>query len=232
MSSGASPGPISTLLADDHELFRAGLRLSLEAAGTFEVCAETATADEAVKLAARLRPVLCLLDVQMPGDGVGAARRIVTSCPDVTVVMLTVVSDDERLFDALRAGAAGYLRKDIDPDRLPATLEGVLQGEAALSRSDTARVLAEFRRRGDRRLVLPGGRTVRFTDREWEICSLLLDGGTTRQVATELFLAPVTIRRHVSDAVAKLRVPDRAAALALLRSSGVVPHRGSWRSGR
>jgi two-component system, NarL family, nitrate/nitrite response regulator NarL len=210
-------GRLRVVVADDHELARAGIRLTLDASDAFEVCAEASTARDAVDLALRERPAVCLLDVQMPGDGIEAARRIAANAPDVTIVMLSVVVDD-RLFEALRAGAAGYLRKDMDPDRLPDALLGALRGEAALARQDVGRIVAEFRRRGDRRVALPDGRTVQLTEREWEICTRLLAGATTRQVALELYVAPVTVRRHVSEVVAKLHVPDRAAALDLLRS--------------
>jgi DNA-binding NarL/FixJ family response regulator len=213
-----APHQLSVVIADDHELARAGIRLTLDRSAAFEVCAEAATADDAVELSLLHRPAITLLDVQMPGGGIQAARRIAAAAPDVTVVMLSVVADDEQLFAALRAGAAGYLRKDMDPDRLPDALLGAIRGEAALARQDVGRIVAEFRRRGDRRVALPGGRTVQLTEREWAICSRLLDGATTRQVGQELHVAPVTVRRHVSEVVAKLQVRDRAAALDLLRS--------------
>jgi DNA-binding NarL/FixJ family response regulator len=211
-------GQLQVVIADDHELARAGIRLTLEHATAFEVCAEAATADDAVELTLLHRPAIALLDVQMPGGGIQAARRIAAAAPDVTVVMLSVVADDEQLFAALRAGAAGYLRKDMDPDRLPDALLGAIRGEAALARQDVGRIVAEFRRRGDRRVALPDGRSVQLTEREWAICSRLLAGASTRQVALELHVAPVTVRRHVSEVVAKLQVRDRAAALDLLRA--------------
>lgn len=160
---------------------------------------------------------MCLLDIHMPGNGISAAARIVRRLPETSVVMLTVSGSDVDLFDALRAGASGYLLKDIDPARLPHALRGVLAGEAALPRALVARVIDEFRERGRRRhLPLLGDRGVQLTSREWEILDLLRSGLTTAEIAERLFVSKVTVRRHVSGILRKLRVPDRDAALRLL----------------
>jgi DNA-binding NarL/FixJ family response regulator len=131
--------------------------------------------------------------------------------------MLTVSTDAGDLFDALRAGASGYLLKDADPTRLPHALRGVLDGEAALPRTLTARLIEEFRERGRRRrLRLGRRRTVELTPREWDVLELLNERRTTAEMADRLTISPVTVRRHVSEILHKLRVPDRAAALRLL----------------
>ena len=119
------------LVADDHPPTRAGVRAALEAGG-FTVCAEVADAASAVEAAVRLRPSICLVDIHMPGNGIAAADQITRRVPEAAVVMLTVSQDDEDLFDALEAGAIGYLLKDIDPRRLPDALRAVMRGEAAL----------------------------------------------------------------------------------------------------
>jgi DNA-binding NarL/FixJ family response regulator len=205
------------LVADDHPPTRAGIRLALERAG-YAVCAETGDAETAVHEARRQRPDVCLLDVRMPGNGIAAARQIADELPGTVVVMLTVSEADDDLLDSLRAGAAGYLLKDIQPESLAKALAGVLAGEAALPRSLTARVVAEVRDRTRRRLPLPipGRRRVELTPREWEVLDLLRQGATTRDMAERLFVAPATVRSHVASILTKLEVPDRRAALRLL----------------
>ena len=189
---------------------------SLERAG-FEVVAQAADADGAVEAAEREHPDVCLLDIHMPGNGISAAARITHLDDDIAVVMLTVSRDDNDLFDALRAGAMGYLLKDTDPERLPNALQGVLQGEAALPRALVARVVDEFRDRGRRRrLPLVKQKGVELTSREWEVLELMREDLTTAEIAERLFVTPVTVRSHIAAVLKKLRVPDRKAALKLL----------------
>jgi DNA-binding NarL/FixJ family response regulator len=183
----------------------------------FAVCAEAHDGDSAIDAARRERPDVCLLDIHMPGDGIRAAETISRELPDTAVVMLTVSRADEDLFDALRAGASGYLLKDIDPARLPHALHGVLQGEAALPRRLVALLIEEFReRRRRRRIPLVGRRSVELTDREWEVLDLMRDGLPTEEIATRLFISPVTVRTHVSAILRKLKVATREEALSLL----------------
>ena len=208
--------PIRVLIADDHPPTRAGVRLALEQ-GDFIVCGEAADASEAVAAARRERPDVCLLDIHMPGDGIRAAEAIARELPETAVVMLTVSRADDDLFDALRAGASGYLLKDIDPARLPLALHGVLAGEAALPRRLVALLIEEFReRRRRRRIPLLGRRSVELTDRESEVLDLMRDGSSTEEIAARLFISPVTVRTHVSAILRKLQVPTRAAAVELL----------------
>jgi DNA-binding NarL/FixJ family response regulator len=211
-----SPETISVLLADDHAAVRAGIRLALAGEG-FDVVAEAADGPEAVALALELKPDLALLDVNMPGSGIKAAEEIAHALPSTFVVMLTVSRDDDDLFAALRAGASGYLLKDTDPGRLPYALRGVLEGEAALPRGLVARLIEEFRTRGKRRrLPLMRQRGVELTDREWEVLELLHDGLSTSEIASRLSISPVTVRRHVSEILKKLRVTSREEAVELL----------------
>jgi DNA-binding NarL/FixJ family response regulator len=208
---------IRVLVADDHPPTRAGVRAALEQQGTFTVCAEAPDGDGAVEAARRERPDVCLLDIHMPGDGIRAAETISRELPDTAVVMLTVSRADEDLFDALRAGASGYLLKDIDPARLPHALQGVLDGEAALPRRLVALLIEEFReRRRRRRIPLVGRRSVELTDREWEVLDLMRDGLPTDEIAARLFISPVTVRTHVSAILRKLHVTTREDALKLL----------------
>jgi DNA-binding NarL/FixJ family response regulator len=203
------------VVADDHPPTRLGVRLALEEDG-FAVVAEAATAPGAVRAALEHRPDVVLLDVHMPGSGIAAARTLSRELPDAAVVMLTVSRDDGDLFDALRAGARGYLLKDIEPARLPHALRGVLSGEAALPRGLVAKLVEEFR--GRERTPSRGvGPTASLTSREWEVLELLRQGLSTADIATRLFVTPVTVRTHVAAVLRKLKVDSREAAVALVR---------------
>ena len=203
------------VIADDHAPTRFGVRAALEAAG-WEVVGEAGDAVKAVAVALETRPDVCVLDIRMPGHGIRAAEQITRALPATAVVMLTASRDDDDLFDALRVGASGYLLKDMDPDRLPNALQGVLAGEAALPRELVSRVLDEFRGRPRRRL-LPGGRAAaRLTSREVEVFEMLREGLTTEQIGQRLFVSPVTVRGHVSTTLKKLQVKSRVEALTVL----------------
>jgi DNA-binding NarL/FixJ family response regulator len=207
---------ISVVIADDHPPTRAGVRQALERAG-FEVCSESGDAVTAVAAARKHEPDVCILDVHMPGGGgIEAARQINSSLPGTALVMLTVSDDDEDLFAALRAGASGYLLKDMDPERLPRALEGILEGEAAVPRSLVARIVEEYRGHGKRRIRTSDNRSVELSDREFEILARLRDGESTKVIADELSLSQVTVRRHISTAVKKLRAKDRDDAIRML----------------
>ena len=204
------------VIADDHPPQRAGVRASLEEGG-FEVVAEAGDAEAAFVAVQQHKPDVALLDIHMPGSGIAAAGRISSEVPETAVVMLTVSRNDADLFDALKAGAAGYLLKDMDSDRLPDALRGVLRGEAAMPRALVARLMDEFRERGPRRkLPLIGRKGAELTSKEWEVLDLLREGLTTAQVAERLFVTPVTVRTHVSAILRKLKVKSREEAIRLL----------------
>jgi DNA-binding NarL/FixJ family response regulator len=155
----------------------------------------------------------------MPGNGISAAAAITAALPDTAVVMLTVSKADADLFDALKAGARGYLLKDIDPARLSSALRGVLDGEAALPRTLAARLMEEFRRRESRgRVPLLGKRRVQLSEREYETLDMLRQGLSTAEIAQRLFVTPATVRSHVSAILRKLQVTSRDEAVALLSS--------------
>lgn len=212
-------GDTTVLLADDHAPTRAGVRAVLEENG-FSVVGEASSAAQAVELALEHRPELCVLDIHMPGGGVAACSRISAELPSTTVVMLTVSRNDADLFEALRAGAAGYLLKDIDPDLLPVELRSVLEGEAALPRSLVTRLVDEFRGgKPRRRLGRLSLRTTSLTSREWEVLDLMGEGLTTAEMAKRMFVSPVTVRGYVASLLRKLQVKDRTEAVELLRSA-------------
>jgi DNA-binding NarL/FixJ family response regulator len=154
----------------------------------------------------------------MPGNGITAARTISSVLPDTAIVMLTVSRDDTDLFEALRAGASGYLLKDTDPARLPFALRGVLDGEAALPRTLTARLICEFRgRERVNRWPRRAPSQVRLTNREWDVLEMMDEGLTTSEMAERMFVGPVTVRTHVHAILHKLRLPDRESVLRMMR---------------
>ena len=207
---------VRVLIADDHAPTRTDVRETLERDKRFEVCAEAADAPAAVEAALRKRPDLCLLDINMPGSGVGAAWEITARLPETKVVMLTASADDHHLFASLRAGASGYLLKDIDPERLGHALTDVMAGEAAIPRTLVTRLFEDFRdRSARRRQVVADDVRGQLTSREWEVLELLRQGLTTAQMAKRLVLSQATVRSHVAAVLKKLRVRDRDAAVRL-----------------
>jgi DNA-binding NarL/FixJ family response regulator len=207
---------VRVVIADDHTRLRGRIRQALEADGCV-VCAEGATADDAIALTSAHRPDVVLLDIHMPGSGIRAARTITEALPETCVVMLTQSSDDADLFDSLRAGAQGYLLKGGDPGELGKALRGVMAGEAAMDARLVARVLDEFRAPTKRRFRRGTPAAARLSAREWEVMELLGEGASTDEVAQRLFLSPTTVRVHVSSVLRKLRVKDRESAFRILR---------------
>jgi DNA-binding NarL/FixJ family response regulator len=204
------------LIADDHAPTRSDIRRTLEEDGRFDVCAEASDAPSAVEAAIRGRPDVCVLDIRMPGSGIGAAWEITARLPSTKVVMLTVSRDDEHLFAALRAGAAGYLLKDVNPHRLPDEIQAVLDGESALPRNLVSRLMESFRDPGARRRKLVDDDLAgQLTSREWQVLELMRNGLSTAQLAERLTLSQATVRSHIAAILRKLRVPDREAAVRL-----------------
>ena len=208
-------GAIRVLLAEPDAPTRAGIRLTLEDAG-MEICAEPLDLRSAVEMAGRERPDVCLVAEGLHGGTIVAVDAIYRRLPDAKLIVLTEAEAPRALLSAIRAGAVGYVRKDLDPTRLPATIEGVLRGEAALSRRLTYVLLESLRsrERGRAAPTKPGGPSM--TDRELEVLELMAEGLRTSEIAVQLSITEVTVRRHVSSAVGKLGVEDRAAAIAVL----------------
>lgn len=212
-------GAIKVLVADDHARTRALVKMALERSGEFIVCAEAASCEAAVEGAKATQPAVCLLDINMPGSGIAAARGITTALPGTAVVMLTVSRQDDDLFDALRAGATGYLLKGMDEDSLSQALRQVLNGQTPLPPSLVTRLVEEFRDREDRRVAVPGDIAARLTGREWDVLELMRTGANTEEIASRLFISATTVRSHVSAVLRKLGVADREAAVKLLDGS-------------
>ena len=213
---------IRVLVADDHPVVRAGLGAVIAEQDDLELVAEAENGATAVALFRDHRPDVALMDLRMPVmDGVEAIRAITAEFPDARILALTTYEGDADIRRALEAGASGYLLKDTDPGRLPFALRGVLEGEAALPRGLVARLIEEFRTRGKRRrLPLMRQRGVELTEREWEVLEFLHDGMSTAEIAERMSISPVTVRRHVSEILKKLRVSSREEAVQLFGGEG------------
>jgi DNA-binding NarL/FixJ family response regulator len=208
------------LIADDHAPTRDDVRRALTKAG-MDVCAEVADAARAVQRALETKPDICLLDLRMPGGGVAAAWEISARLPMTKVVVLTVSDDDSSLFGALRAGAVGYLVKDMDLSLLPRALQDVVDGRAAIPRSLVARMVKQFHASDPRFRTtdVSGEPGTRLTSREWDVLAALADGLSTREIGRRLHLKQSGVRAHISAVVRKLGVADREEAIVFFRET-------------
>jgi two-component system nitrate/nitrite response regulator NarL len=207
------------LVADDHAPTREDIRAAVEADPRFTVVAVAGDAAEAVQAAVRERPDVALLDMRMPGSGAAAAWEITARLPGTRAVMLTISRTDEDLFAALRAGASGYLLKDMPFESLGDELAGVLDGRVALPSELVGRLVEEFRDSSPRRRALVGANDAQLTSREWQVLDYLRQGLATGDIARRLYVSPATVRSHVAAVLRKLRVPDREAAVRLFEDS-------------
>jgi DNA-binding NarL/FixJ family response regulator len=183
--------------------------------GGFRVVGQAGDASGAIALAKRRRPAICVLDINMPGGGIEAARAITVAVPETAVVMLTVHVDDDHLFDALRAGARGYIVKGSPPDVMLTSLCDVLRGEPGLSPGLAMRILEQFQGTESRRVHVPNRGFVELSPREAEVLDLLRQGLSTGLVARRLFVSPVTVRSHIASVVKKLNAQNRDEALRM-----------------
>jgi DNA-binding NarL/FixJ family response regulator len=208
----------SVLIADDDRTHRHTVREALEANG-FAVVAEASDAAAAIGAATRLRPNICLIEIELPLEGLNAVGRIAKASPKTMIVVLSRSDQPEDVVTAFTRGASGYLLKGINGDQLARTLRGAYDGEPPLSRSLVPYLVDEIRRGSIRRLTLPGG-PVTLTPREWEVGELLREGRSTTEIAERLGVSPVTVRRHVGLLLRKLGAENREAAVELLRAYG------------
>ncbi len=200
------------LLVDDHEVVRLGLKALLEHHPQFEVVGEAGTAKEAVDQVSRLRPDIVLMDIRLPGaSGIEACEEITRTYPETRIVMLTSYAEDEMLFSAIRAGASGYVLKQIGSDDLIRALEAVSRGEALLDPAVTQRVFQEVRRAVKDE---EASAFANLSQQEKHVLALVSEGKTNREIAKALFLGEGTVRNYVSSILSKLGVSNRAEAAA------------------
>lgn len=210
---------IRILIADDHPVFRYGLRALLQAEPETEVVGEAMSGDEVIALAASLQPDVILMDLNMPGiNGIEATRRILATNPHMNILVLTMFDDDDSVFAAMRAGARGYLLKGAEGDETVRAIRVVSSGEAIFSPSIARRLMQYF---GAPRPTAPPQAFPELTEREREILTLIAQGYTNTAIADQLVLSPKTVRNHVSNIFSKLQVADRAEAIIRARDAGL-----------
>ncbi|HEX2074346.1 MAG TPA: response regulator transcription factor [Geodermatophilus sp.] len=211
--------PVRVLVVDDQALFREALITLLGVHPQVEVVGEAGDGAEALQRSAALHPDVVLMDLHMPVlDGIAATRRLRVEQPEVRVLALTTFDDDEDVFAALRAGAVGYLLKDVSSERLIEALLAAARGESVLQPSVAAKVVARFAQLTDEPRPRPQPLVVPLSDRELEVVRLLADGRSNREIAAELFLAEGTVKNHVTNVLAKLGARDRTQAALRARA--------------
>jgi len=214
---------IRVLLCDDQALVRSGFRMILEAREDLEVVGEAEDGVQALELAWRQLPDVVLMDVRMPRlDGVEATRRLVAAGADARVLILTTFDLDEYVFEALRAGASGFLLKDVQPAQLVDAVRVVARGEALLAPTVTRRLLDRFARSLPGAPEPPAPELAELTDREREVLALLAEGLSNAELAERLVLSETTIKTHVSSILRKLGLRDRVQAVVLAYQAGLV----------
>lgn len=212
--------PLRILIADDHPLFRNGMRTLLKAASDMEVVGVATNGDEAIALATSLQPDVILMDIRMPGvSGIEATRQIVATSPHIRILVVTMFEDDHSVFTALRAGARGYILKDADEEEILRAIRAVGRGEAIFSPAIAQRLIDFF---AAPQPVLMPQIFPELTDREREILGLIAQGHSNSDIARRLSLSLKTVANHVSNIFSKLQVADRAQAIILAREAGLA----------
>jgi len=210
--------PLTIVIADDHPLFRKGLRALLGTLPQVQVVGEAASGSESARLAEQLRLRLMLMDLQIPGgDGLSAIRELATTLPQTNILVVTMFEDDDSVFAALRAGARGYMLKDTDDDAMARAVLAVGNGEAIFSPAIAARMMAFF--------ASPPSQPVSFpdlTESERNVLRLMARGLANEAIASQLALSPKTVRNYISSIFSKLHVADRAQAIVRARDAGLA----------
>ena len=210
---------VRVLIADDHPLFREGMRGRLDRVADVAVVGEAASGDEAVKLARELEPDVILMDIKMPGlNGIEATREILRASPQVGVLVLTMFEDDDSVFAAMRAGAKGYLLKDSGGEGVVHAIRAVASGEAVFGPGVAERIIGFF---SVSKAAVSQRAFPELTEREEEVLSLVAQGKSNQEISRQLFVSLKTVRNHVSNILVKLQVADRAQAVIRARDAGM-----------
>ena len=211
--------PLRVLIADDHPLFRHGLREFLNLALNIEVVGEASSGEEAITQAEALHPDVILMDVNMPGvKGIEATRQILHNSPHIRILVVTMFEDDGTVFAAMRAGARGYILKDAEKENILRAIQAVSHGEAIFSPTIATRLIDFFTTQAS---MLPKELFPSLTDREREILQLIARGQSNADIAREFSLSPKTVYNYVSNILNKLQVADRAQAIIRAREAGL-----------
>jgi len=215
--------PVRLLIADDHALFREGLQAILKSVPDIEIVGEAGTGREALTLASDLAPDVILMDIQMPDlNGVEATRHILQTQPDVGIIIVTMLEDDDSLFSAMRAGARGYVLKGADKAEMLKSIRAVAGGEALFGPAIAARLLNFFQEPMPRKGIETDPTTFSdLTEREREVLACIARGNTNSEIADQLTISLKTVRNHVSNIFSKLQVADRAQAVIKAREAGL-----------
>jgi DNA-binding NarL/FixJ family response regulator len=214
---------IRVLLADDQALVRSGFRMILEARPELEVVGEAEDGLEAIEATRRLLPDVILMDVRMPNlDGVEATRRLVARGTDSRILILTTFDLDEYVYEAIRAGASGFLLKDVRPQELVDAIHVVAKGDALLAPSITRRLLDRFAAQAPQDETKPPPQLESLTERELEVLKLVAKGWSNAELAEKLFLSETTVKTHVSSVLRKLGLRDRVQAVVMAYEAGLV----------
>lgn len=218
---------IKVLICDDHALFRRGLRAVLELEGDLQIVGEAADGREAVTLAETMLPDIALMDVRMPKcTGIEACRAIKERSPSVRIVMLTISDEESDLFEAVRAGANGYVLKDVPGERIAEGLRAVHLGDSLISPSMASKLLAEFASMGRGTPDVPAGHVPKLTERETEVLGLVSRGLNNRDIGRELYISENTVKNHVRNILEKLQLHTRMeAAMYAVRENLINPPR-------
>ena len=215
--------PVRVLIADDQELFREGLHTLLSVQPDLQVVGEARNGEEALRLAAILKPDVILMDLRMPLlGGVAATRRLKNTQPESKVIVLTTFDDDEDLFEGLRAGAVGYLLKDVSSEKLVEAIQAVARGESFLQSSVASKVIAEFARLSPHPSSEAQGLVEPLSERELDILRLLSQGASNKEIADRLVITVGTVKNHVTNILAKLGVRDRMQAALKAKELGLI----------
>ncbi len=214
---------IRVLLVDDQSLFREGLHTLLSVQPDLKVVGEAANGEQALTVAAQTHPHVILMDLNMPVmDGVTATRRLHETQPATRVIVLTTFDDDESVFEGLRAGAVGYLLKDVSSDKLVEAIRAAARGESFLQPSIAAKVVAEFTRLAGQKPLHRASLPEPLSERELEILRLLVGGASNKEIAASLYIAEGTVKNHVTNILGKLGVSDRTQAAVKAKELGLV----------
>lgn len=215
--------PIKLMIADDHRLFREGLKALLAVTDDIEIVAEAEDGDSALKKCKELQPDIILMDINMPGiNGLHATQQIAATFPQIGIIMLTMLEDDASVFNAMRAGARGYLLKGADPQEVLSVVRAVSEGQALFGPAIATRLMNFFKELSLKPVATQGKANFpELTERELEVLRLISQGLNNSEIAQKLVLSPKTVRNHITNIFSKLQVADRAQAIVRAREEGV-----------